>query len=296
MNVEMIKRYILPVVITTVVILVAIILTMRSLIPTWCNDTSYLSKLIVKSPIVLMEMKGRPILVDVRDIYLNEEIESTTNSGIPALLGRIISKGDRVIIIGDGAGYYSMMIGDLIGKRGKIFLFQPNGDNNRLVEYNLKMNDMWDYVSISNKMPYSTNSKVLIENFTNSLHAYRVLLNVDHTSDYARLTNTIEAVRIDDVLKGQSVNFIKLHCYGAEIKSLLGAVRTIQNSSRVSIMMQWNPEAMKYYGDILPFINNMMYLGFEFWSISDSGVKELLTKNRLLREQFDNVLITKETI
>ena len=92
MNVEMIKRYILPVVITTVVILVAIILTMRSLIPTWCNDTSYLSKLIVKSPIVLMEMKGRPILVDVRDIYLNEEIESTTNSGIPALLGRIISK------------------------------------------------------------------------------------------------------------------------------------------------------------------------------------------------------------
>lgn len=293
---EAIKRYIFPVVITAVVILFGLVLAMRSMIPTWCNDTSYLSKLIVKSPIVLMEVKGRPILVDVRDIYLNEEIEATMDSAIPYILSRIVRDGDKVIVVGDGGGYYSMMIGDLIGKKGKIFLFQPNGDNNRLVEYNLKINNMWDSMSISNKMPYSTNSKVLIEKFTNSLDAYRVLLNVDHTSNEARLTKTIDAVRIDDVLKGQSVNFIKLNCYGAEIKALLGAVRTIQNSPKISIMMQWRPEAMKYYGDILPFINNMIYLGFEFWSISDSGAKELLTKNRLLKERFDNVLITKETI
>lgn len=293
---EAIKRYIFPVMITAGVILLGLVLVMKSIIPTWCNDTSYLSKLIVKSPIVLMEVKGKPILVDVRDIYLNEEIESAMDSAIPHILSRIVRDGDKVIVVGDGVGYYSMVIGDLIGKKGKIFLFQPNGDNSRLVEYNLKINNMWDSVSISNKMPYSTNSKILIEKFTNSLDAYRVLLNIDHTSNDARLTKTIDAVRIDDVLKGQSVNFIKLNCYGAEIKALLGAVRTIQNSPKISIMMQWRPEAMKYYGDILPFINNMIYLGFEFWSISDSGAKELLTKSRLLKERFDNVLITKETI
>lgn len=296
MNMEAIKRYIFPVMITAGVILLGLVLVMKSIIPTWCNDTSYLSKLIVKSPIVLMEVKGKPILVDVRDIYLNEEIESAMDSAIPHILSRIVRDGDKVIVVGDGVGYYSMVIGDLIGKKGKIFLFQPNGDNSRLVEYNLKINNMWDSVSISNKMPYSTNSKILIEKFTNSLDAYRVLLNIDHTSNDARLTKTIDAVRIDDVLKGQSVNFIKLNCYGAEIKALLGAVRTIQNSPKISIMMQWRPEAMKYYGDILPFINNMIYLGFEFWSISDSGAKELLTKSRLLKERFDNVLITKETI
>jgi hypothetical protein len=67
-------------------------------------------------------------------------------------------------------------------------------------------------------------------------------------------------------------------------------------SPDLTIMMKWDPKKMQYYGKIKPFIDNMMYLKFEFWAFKADGEKELLSKTKLLNTKYDNLLITKKII
>lgn len=296
MDKDLLKRHLVTVVVTAVIVIAGFMLSMNRLFPVWCEDKSCLHVLPIKSPIVMMQIENHPLLTDVRDKELNGELDRLADSKIVDLLQGILHPGDRVLEVGAGIGHYSLIMGDAVGTDGKLFIFEPNDDALMLIQANLKINDMWNDSVIINKMPYVSNSTVILEKSIGSLQRYRVLLRRQDASKNTRDIVNIDSIRIDDALKSPTLNLIKLNCYGAEIQVLSGAVQTLQNSPKLAILMAWHPEMMRYYGDIKPFINNMVYLGFEFWSISNNGAKELITKNRLLKEDFDNMLITKNIV
>lgn len=237
--------------------------------------------------IVMMQLKDMPILVDKNDHELVSELDKLPNSGIISLMQDIIQPGNNILEVGSGIGQYSLLMGKMIGEKGKLVVFEPNNKANSLLTANLKINDLWGRSIVVNKVPYASNAKITLESYDSGLQRYKVLLSPPSEGQV-----TTVSVAIDGLLSNQSFNLVKLNCYGSELQVLLGAQKTLQNSPNVYILMGWYPELMKYYGDIQAFINNMNYLGFEFWNVSN-GAKELITKTQLLSKSFKYIIITK---
>lgn len=261
-----------------------------------CEGASYMQSLITKSPIVMVKVGNFSMITDTRDSQISHDLESLNGSKIVELIKNILRPGDKVLEVSAGIGQYSLIFGDAIGPNGKLFIFEPNDNSLLLLSSNLKINDLWSRALVINKMPYNNNSTVTLEKYPDSVQRYRVLYKKEnHSSDEKNIID-IRSVKIDTALGAKPLNFIKLNCYGTELQVLSGAEKTLQNSPNISILTPWSPKLMGVYNDVPSFVNNMVHAGFEFWSISVDGSKELITKNRLTKESFDNMLITRNII
>lgn len=157
------------------------------------------------------------------------------------MINRYVHKGDKVLDIGANIGFYTLMFSKLVGKRGRVYAFEPEKKNYMNLKRILRGRKN---VILNNTAVNDSSGKIKLY--------LSDKLNVDHRTfetGEKRQSLLVKGVSIDDYLKtDENMNIVKIDTQGYEYQVLLGMKRTILRSKHVTIFCEVDPEGLKKSG------------------------------------------------
>jgi FkbM family methyltransferase len=192
------------------------------------------------------------------------------------LFKRYVKPGMTVLDIGANVGLYTVLASNLIGVKGRVYAFEPEPDNIRLLRKHVGAKAL-DNVIIVPKALSSLNGK---------LNLYKDGVNLgNHSISPGNLLVgngcvSVESITLDKYFdsprKRKRVGFIKIDTEGAEGEIFLGGKQLLRES-RTKIMMEFCPEALKRVGsDPFKLLSNLLKNGYKI-KLIDKSTRELVT-------------------
>ena len=182
-----------------------------------------------------------------------------------------IKPGDVVVDVGANIGYYTTIFSRLAGENGKVFAFEPDPENFRILKSNMELNGCKNAV-LEQKALSDKSGRI------------KLYLNEDNRGDHriydswdSRDFVEIEAIKLDDALRGESsgINFLKMDVQGAEVLVLRGAEEVLKKSADLSIVSEFWPYAIEKAGcDPAEFFQILDDNNFEIFNI-DAVTKQV---------------------
>jgi len=177
--------------------------------------------------------------------------------------------GMVVVDVGAHVGYYTLIAANLVGSTGKVFAFEPDPTNNRLLIENIKLNGYTNVevtnFALASKPGVSTLYRTSLDNGRHSL--YRHDLPVSGTVE-------IETITLDAFLESRGwpqVRLVKMDVEGAELEVLSGMEQLLNRSKELDLIIEFNPYLLKNAGaDNTDLIESLVPLGFKVSYIDES--------------------------
>ncbi len=230
---------------------------------------------------------------DVLELATNEFYEPTET----ALLKKELKKGEIFVDIGANIGYYTLIAARLVGPRGKVYAFEPDPVNFRLLEKNIEQNGYLNVVLVNRAVSDNTRSALLYLNKTN-MGDHRIY----NPGEY-RDRIPIRTVSLDDYFKklDKRVHFIKMDIQGAEAKALKGIRSLVKANRRIKMVVEFCGKNLKKCGsDPKQFLSALQKMGFKISEISKSGksirsvtASYLLNRYNLKTDDYTNLYCSK---
>lgn len=207
-------------------------------------------------------------------IPLGLRFEAPTDSGVSLFLSAkksyepletsilisTLRKGDFFFDIGAHTGYYSLIAGKIVGRRGKVFAFEPEKNNISFLEDNIKRNGLKN-VEVVDKAVSDRNGEVKF---------YRSL---DSSGDHSLVRNTgvfekVGSVSLDSFCASRRAypNVLKVDVEGAELLVLRGARRVLKNKSLRDVFIEISNVSVG-----LKIAKLLRDSGFELFVINENG-------------------------
>jgi len=175
-----------------------------------------------------------------------------------------IKKGDVILDVGANIGYYTISCAKIVGNTGKIFSFEPEPENFKLLEKNVKVNH-YDNVVLNNVAVSDKNGTVnlYLSKIRGGMH--RIYPSHFCTEDYVK-TNLI---CLDDYFSTnplrEKISFVKIDVEGSELGVLKG-MKTILPNKRLIILLEFVPGCLKEFGsDPKDVIELLRSYNFQFY-------------------------------
>lgn len=221
------------------------------------------------------------LIVSEKLLYSKEWEEYETKMFIKSL-----KKGQVLLDIGAHIGYYTLLGSKFIGKKGKVYAFEPDPKNFQILQKNVKENNCSNVILI-NKAVCDRSGKI------------KLYLNKENTGDHrtynskdGRKSIDIDSISLDEYFSAnQKVDVIKIDIQGGEFKALKGASQLLKRNNHIKIFTEFWP-----YGLSLGKSNPKDYLKlltknqFKAYQISEN-IKGLIPFNP---KQFQSSIFDKE--
>lgn len=137
-----------------------------------------------------------------------------------------------VIDVGANIGFYTAFMANIVGEKGRVYAFEPSPHNfNLLKKYNNNNN-----VTLVQAAVGDTTGEIVLY--------VSDKLNVDHQTyetDEIREKVNVLSYRLDDYLKNEKVDFIKMDIQGFEYQALLGMKNILRNNANIKVLMEFWP-------------------------------------------------------
>jgi FkbM family methyltransferase len=192
-----------------------------------------------------------------------------------SLMKAQIPEGATCWDVGAYSGWFSLLMGQLVGPSGRVDAFEAFPPNFDKLKINVALNGFgWVH-------PYN----LAVSNHTGQMHFVPPSDEVTHYASYLRycsivgyltqnaMPGSIEVATttLDEHAENTGVNrldFIKIDVEGAEVAALLGAQKTLQRF-RPKIAIEYNRETARRAGTSMEELDNLLdsigYDRFNFW-------------------------------
>lgn len=212
-----------------------------------------------------------------------------------SIVQKLVKKGMTVVDIGANIGFYTLQLAKLVGPGGRVYAFEPDPENFRLLKKNLQTN------RIKNVLPI----KKAVSNSTGRVRLY---LCEEHHGNHkiydegtGRTTISIPSVALDDFC-GNKIrpDFIKMDIEGAEYLAICGMKKILSRSPRLILISEFAPEAVKKCGNSpAEFLHEMRRHGFAAKLINErKKILEKLSEDKLIERakklKYVNLLFQKQ--
>lgn len=188
---------------------------------------------------------------------------------------KIVKEGHTVLDIGANIGIYSLIAGNKVGNKGKVYAFEPANEAYDKLRYHIKLNNLDNIDTI--KYGVSNYSGVAEFNVCED-DAFNSLGDTP-MKDVVR-KETIDLITIDDFVLKNSINrvdIIKVDTEGAEFLVFEGAKKTLLKD-KPSLFFEYNPEAVEGFDNnsinLINLLRSFDYSLFEFKEGNLIEVKE----------------------
>lgn len=226
---------------------------------------------------------GNKLYVDSKDSVVSEVLisEGRWEDYLTKTIKKYLEKGNIVIDVGAHIGYYSTYMARLVGKTGKVYAFEPEPHNFKLLERNVKENKF---------------SNIILENKAVSDHVGKsyLYLNEKSTGDnrifYSndnREKIVVDLITLDEYFKNikKKVDLIKIDVQGVDLKVLKGAKKILDSNKHIKIAVELYPEGLRLAGDndenLLKFLDINKFKIFYVNEVS--GRLELINIKKFIR-------------
>ncbi len=163
-------------------------------------------------------------------------------------LSSIITKGMKVVDVGAQIGYYSLLFSKWIGKTGKVFCFEPDPDNYRLLKRNIEANQARNIIPIQ-KAISNYNGKTILFQSNDNKGDHRIIDFYVFDKDNKRKKFEVECITLDSVFATeQKLDFIKMDIQGAEMLAFDGMTELLHRNSSISLLIEFWPFAIEKSG------------------------------------------------
>lgn len=208
------------------------------------------------------------------------------------LFSQILNKGDTVLDIGANIGVYCIEASRKIGDKGKVFSFEPIEENLKLLEHNLKLNNIKNVKIV----PYAIGNKQGI------LKIYKAKNSIATHSAGAISDNfeEINVTTIDDFVSKSKikVNLIKMDIEGYEGHAVEGGIKTIKKYKPI-LFIEFSSDHLKRCGySVEKHAKNLLKL-YKFCYLVDER-KQLLTEisdyKVIVKLRNDNLILSPKPL
>lgn len=123
------------------------------------------------------------------------------------LVKKEVKEGDIVLDVGANIGYYTLIFSKAVGRRGKVFAFEPEPNNFILLQKNVQINNL-ENVTLIQKAVSKKSGKIYLY-----LCDYNHGQHRTYESPRCNSSISVDCITIDDYVESASlnkINFIKM--------------------------------------------------------------------------------------
>jgi len=225
-------------------------------------------------------MFGDPMYLDelntlkLRDRKVYEPFETE-------IVRQVVKKGDTAIDIGAMIGCYTLVFAKLVGDTGRVFAFEPEIENYKILKKNININGYKNtklaYMAVSDK---DGEMKLYIHDSNLGMHTLG-----KPTYWKPKGVVNVKTVRLDTCLsKSCRVDFIKMDIQGAEGLALKGMERTLRDNKDIKMIIEYSQPELEGLGKPTECLKLLTKYGFNIFEI-DRWQKNV--HSRMLRKITD---------
>lgn len=209
-----------------------------------------------------------------------------------ALFKKIILPGMTVIDIGAHIGYYTSLFAKLTGPAGKVYAFEADPDNFKLLEKNTSR-----YKNVI-RVPEAVSGQSGFVKFykikdSTGCHSVIPSANAEEIS--------VPAVSLDDFVgrNNLKIDAIKIDIEGGEPLAFTGMEKLFSQTDKLALVMEFSPPALKSAGiNPLEFLKKIKNCGFSVSQIFAKAETKILSLNNIenlgwYRTGYANLLLKK---
>ena len=213
-----------------------------------------------------------------------------------------VFSGNIVVDLGANIGYFTCLLAKIVGEGGKVFAFEPDPRNLKLLRRNIQENN-YKNVIIADKAVSDVNGSCTLYSSQKKFGANRIFESKkNQTQDFIPIKS--ETICLDDYFEKQNllkkIDFIKIDVEGSEFRAFNGMKKILELNNNLKIFTEIAPSLLEDAGSsgkqVLDFLQEHKFINF-FISDNRKNTLSKITKNELLiqLEQLHiiNILCTK---
>jgi FkbM family methyltransferase len=204
-----------------------------------------------------------------------------------------VKPGDVVLDIGANIGYYTLIFARLVGEKGRVYAFEPDPTNYRLLKKNVRANGYQNVIFV-NKAVAETSGPLSLYLCPDNKGDHRIFESEDNRSAIP-----IEATTLDEHFAEYQgkIDFIKMDIQGSEGRAVRGMQGLLRKYRDVKIITEFWPAGLRRSGiEARDYLADLERQGFRLFRIDEDGeTTESTTSEELLRlypesrEEFGNL-------
>jgi len=193
---------------------------------------------------VFLKIKPNYIVFDGFKIYLHKEADLLSealllgydlDSTMRKLALNNLKKGDVVIDLGANIGYHTLKFSRIVGDTGKVYAFEPDPNNFKLLEKNIKENNCKNVIAYQ-KAVCEKKGQVKL-NIWKGNFGGNSIYNDKNIQEKKQVI--VESIVLDDYFVNEKVDFMKIDIEGAEFSALKGAKNILKNKN-LKMIIEFN--------------------------------------------------------
>lgn len=162
-------------------------------------------------------------------------ISSTWEELTTEMFKSVVKEGDIIVDLGANIGYYTLLAARLVGKKGKVYAFEPEPMNYSLLLKNIELNGYDNIVAVQ-KAVSDVNKRVkfFLDSKDTGAHS---IYQPGNKGQFLE----VESVTLDDFFegKGHPIDVIKMDVEGAEMAAFTGMDRIIRENENLKMFVEF---------------------------------------------------------
>jgi FkbM family methyltransferase len=188
--------------------------------------------------------------------------------GTTRVFTELVKEEMNVVDIGANIGYYTLLAARRVGPQGKVYAFEPEPRNFKLLSENLRLNGYENVVPIQKAVSNKAGTTSLFLSPRGST-SHSLL----PSRDRSKRTITIETVTLDEFFAAEgnpAIQVVKMDIEGWEIEALDGMGKLIAGNSPLKMIVEFYPWGLLSRG-ISPRVltDKLIELGFTLSAIDE---------------------------
>lgn len=237
----------------------------------------YIFKNIFKKKLAEKKIHGSKMVLDLENRGVSRVlwVEGNREELDVEIVKRELKSGMNVLEVGANIGYYLLLEGKILNGQGKIFAFEPDPRNIKILKMNIEKNHLANQVKF---YPYAVTDKNSEEKFYLTKMSNLSSLILRRNSDEFIKIRTI---KIDDFKEiNVPINFIRMDIEGYEYEALNGMMDLLKRNKGIKILVETHPVFYNEKRDFAGVAEKLFEIGFYVKYIVSAGVhspKEIIS-------------------
>ena len=242
-------------------------------IPGLIRPVDGLCKILRPKGLVKLSLERFNMSVDGNDIVIGNDLllHGIYEPEVTELFKKTIKPGMTVLDLGANAGYFSLLAASLIGPTGRVYAFEPDPHNLKILRMNIDENQFKTVIPVPLAISNESKTAVLYRDAENlGLHTLSPA-NLPHGrgQTLSITTQTLDHWMTETNIS--QVHFVKMDIQGAEGLALACANQLLKQASLNLVFEFWPAGLRELKSDPLAVLRRLKDQGYRIGIISSKG-------------------------